>query len=110
MIAEILERVLNNLSEDNWMKGRICNDEQTKFCAVGHMALASGVLINGTTNYVNEIDRDSYYAARNYLDDRLVDDGFFNGVPRFNDNAHTTYEDVRLFFKTAHEDALREGI
>lgn len=92
---DILELALKIIDEHGWIKGQIVNMEGNR-CLMGACELACNFLqvdfqvdFQDTLNYLSDV-------AQQHYPERIPNDKWYNcSVPKFNDHADTTLDDVR---------------
>jgi hypothetical protein len=105
-IRAVVERMLDLLGdEENWIKGAA---HQTKggvdqYCLIGAeaQALADLTLSKEQNDPVVEKQRQRVLAAvKKFMLEALNEDKGYTSMPAFNDEAATTFEDIRLWLKS----------
>ena len=105
-IRAVVERMLDLLgSEEHWIKNTEHRnvDGVDKYCLIGAQAKALADLTLTTVKsdpVVDEQRRRVIKAVEVFLHAALKEDKGFSSMPSFNDNAGTTFEDIRLWLKS----------
>ena len=106
-IRAVIERRLDLLaSEENWLKGSEHRTENgvDQYCLIGAQAQALSDLTLSSLKHdpVMEEQRKRVIAAVDrYLRESMQQEHGFTSLPSFNDKSDTTFEDVRLWLKSA---------
>ena len=101
--SDLLGHMVDNMTSENWWQGSLMNGNRRKRCMMGHLELAQ-VQYNalaGSSIAWRACDRLLAAIAVFTDSDRSSIDGF-------NDNHHTTFEDISLVVKQAYVNALEE--
>lgn len=107
---EVLEKALEYV-QSGWMQGTIGNPDGSKVCSLGALNKAcSGNHMS--TPYTGTRGADAFEEATSLIAQQITGDITRNGrskwntVATFNDDPHTTLEDVTLVFKKALHEAI----
>lgn len=104
---QILVGALSFFGDDphKWLKNNLYNVEKTKACLLGGIILSSerlGINPSIIRHGGNDAHREIYLKAWNLID-QLAEARGFTGIPGFNNDSRTTFEDIKSVLEEAIE-------